>query len=260
MRRSNRLLYGFFISLGAALLLCSYILNSKFPLFADVIKDFGVVVISLVLIHLLWNIVGGDPLSEEISQLKKLNLLNQDSDISGLTRLHVKATDITHDKWLKLIQNSRVQIDICANTLYDITDRVDLLNALVERINAGIKVRLLLNSSDNPVWIYGVDYSHPNLETMKQQMEYSWTKLNQLRESLPVSIKSNLSLVKLNKEQMHVALRRFDDQMFIVHYVYSARTSETPVYVIEGSDKPLFRFYIYEFEHLFEHNSNKMGQ
>jgi hypothetical protein len=50
---------------------------------------------------------------------------------------------------------------------------------------------------------------------------------------------------------LHIAVRRFDGTIYILHYLYSQRSPDTPVYVVQNEEKLLFGTYIYEFERLF---------
>jgi hypothetical protein len=60
-----------FILIGAIPIIIAYLL--KDTLTRDLCKDFGVVIVSLALVDLLWLLVaGGEPLSREIEELRNL--------------------------------------------------------------------------------------------------------------------------------------------------------------------------------------------
>lgn len=118
MRQNSRLIYGIFISIGITLLLLASILRSQnLSLPSDITLNVGMVVLSLALIDFLWKIVGGDPLSQEISQLKKMNILNQDAASTGLMRVLAKADNAEREMLTNLYKNSRQLIDISGWTL-----------------------------------------------------------------------------------------------------------------------------------------------
>jgi hypothetical protein len=78
-----------FVILGAfPIVVAGFIDEKTHGLACDLCKDFGVVIVSLALVDLLWQLVaGGEPLSREISELRELNdltrrLIGADSSMS----------------------------------------------------------------------------------------------------------------------------------------------------------------------------------
>lgn len=151
MQLNRRLVYILFASLSLALFLAAAIIKFHYPndpsgeLISDILKDVGIVVGAVALINILWNIFGGEPLTEQIDQLKQLNILMRDADNSGLAGVFARAADVKSDQWLSLIQNSKSHIDISGHTLYEISDSEQLCKALLERVKSGVNVRLLIN-------------------------------------------------------------------------------------------------------------------
>lgn len=258
MREKRFFAYSFFILLGIVSLLIAFIAKSqKFDLTGDIAKDLGIIFISIALINWLWKIAGGNPLSDQISTLKTLNAIYQDAQNSGITNIYVKASEIESYTWMKLINSSKKQIDLASHTLYQISDQLDILEALKERLVNGVKIRILINSPENPALkalALSIDEDLKNIEIMRHQMRYSWNKFDTLKKTLDKSFQDNITIVRLNEGILHAAFRRFDDQIFIVPYLYSKATPETPVYVIKDESKPLFKAYLAEFEELFEYN------
>lgn len=253
MRSSNQLII--FLS-GIVLLLIAvviFIYNGQTlgNIIPDVLLEISIVVLSLVIIDRIWSAIGGDPLQHQIEELKSLNDLSHDGNRCGLIRIHEKVTEIDGREWTRLFRSAESNIDISSNTLADLIARPDLWNLLLEKAKRGIKVRLLFNSIQNPAAVYA-GYDHVN--TMRDQITEFSQKYFETLEQLTPEIRKNFIAVQLHNETMFSAIRRFDETMYVVHYEYSTRIRVLPVYVFEGSNKPLFQLYLNEFEKLFENN------
>lgn len=254
MRQRRRLIYAVFGSISLGLLSFAALLHAKDPngIAADVVKDIGIVIGSLGLVDLLWGFVGGDPLSAQIERLKSLNQLNDDAEKAGLVRVLARSADYRDDSWVSLVQSSRSAVELSGHTLYQVVEQEEFCNALAAKAREGVQVRVLVNHPDNPALPHGIDRTHDNLRTMREEMAHSWQHFRQLRESLPVDRQKNLEVSRLEHGGvLHAAIRRFDEKLFVVPYLYSKRTPETPLYIIEDSSKDLFKAYIKEFDALF---------
>ena len=100
----KRIINLFFAALGIAFLLAAYIFkNKKLELCYDISKDVGIVIISLIILDFLWKIVGGEPLREQIEELKNFNMLFSDSNNSGIKRIWSESKEITKEKYEEMI-------------------------------------------------------------------------------------------------------------------------------------------------------------
>jgi hypothetical protein len=254
--RQRSIIYALFLAIGIILLLSSYIAKASGNLLVgDTSKDLGVVIISLVLVDLLWKLVGGDPLSKEIAELKKYNNLHAVALEGGLEGLILKANDAkTEVDWLEMIKKSQEHIDICGHTLVDIAEKPDWVSALKNRAESGVHIRLILNSPSNPTLPNGINPDIPNLPKMMEDMKFSWNKFTELQNSLPVDKQSNLSVVQIKTDILFINIRRFDEKLYLLHYLYSTLNEYCPVFIFEGHQKQLFKLYLDEFNKIYSHN------
>lgn len=220
---------------------------------SEVVKDLAVVILSVVIIDLLWNLAGGEPVLRRLEDLASQAALNVWFQRHGLVGVYPRSASYGASAWADLVNSSRSAIDLGGHTLYaDITEREEVQRALRERALAGVRIRILINHPQNPSLVFAVDSEHDNLEAMRQQMESSWKELLKLRESLPQEAKPNFRIARLKKgPTLHAAMRRVDARLFVVPYLYSKRTGDSPLYLMEGAHKPLFEAYAAEFDRLF---------
>jgi hypothetical protein len=86
----NKLVYLVFILTSCLLFTFAalYKAASHESIVPDIFKDVGIVVLSLALVNIIWNVVGGEPLANEIEQLKAMNMVSKDASVTGLTHIY----------------------------------------------------------------------------------------------------------------------------------------------------------------------------
>jgi hypothetical protein len=152
--------------------------------------------------------------------------------------------------WESLIRACSKQIDLTAYLLRDITDNYALLQAVEDRANNGVKIRILLPDPEKSLFKYSVKTS--DYEGMKGTIKASIEAFKAVQDRLTPEKQSNFDFRLLqDKGVIDFSFRRLDDTIYIGHYMYSIGTSETPIYVVEGEDKPLFHIYSSAFVHVY---------
>ncbi len=237
-----------FILIGVIPIIVAYFLHPE-GLGHELLKDFGVVIVSLTVVDLLWQLVGGEPLSKEIEEMRNLNTLTRQAHESGLEEVGSKRTKLT-DAWnLHSISQCRQAIDMCGHTLFTLIENQSFLHALIEQAKRNVKVRLLIYAPDNPALQTNINPAA--LETSTGQMRNSWATFNAERNKLSKEHKANFEVRRLHSRAMHASIVRIDDRLTALGYLNSKYTAESPIYAIKGSDKPLFRIYAEEFDFCF---------
>jgi hypothetical protein len=258
--------YIIFSLLAICLLLAAALIDStgdKYKLPADIIKDLGIVVAAVVVVEFLWKGFGGDPLSHSINALHDLIRathaeLSQSSAVSGYAErngvigIYSRSADFNSTQWGTLIARCQHDIHLSALTLHQFSERRDLLEALKGRIVAGVAVRVLVCGPDNPVLSSAGGYDSETLDTMRTQMRQSLATFDQLRQSLPSEYRSKLRIWRVDHGMMDSSIRRFDNTLYVVPYVYGKRTPECPLIVLSDDRKPWFVVYQQAFEMLVE--------
>jgi hypothetical protein len=240
-----------FILIGAMPIIIAYLLRDT--LTRDLSKDFGVVIISLALVDLLWLLVaGGEPLSKEIADLRDLNVLTRQAHLSGLVDVAARRNGLIEQNTslTELIHSSRSNIAMSGYTLFRLKENPRIIQALAERARNGVRVRLLICVPDNTLLPSSVDESV--LETMKSQMDATWNHLARTRDGLSEAGKKSFLIKRMHRKLLYTSILRFDDQINVLHYLRSKYTEETPTYVCRGVATPLFETYLAEFDYCFE--------
>lgn len=217
-------------------------------------KDFGVVIISLSLVDLLWQLVaGGDPLAREIEQLRELNELTRQANRCSLVDVADRRSELLEENasYAKMIESCRSHVDISGYTLHVLVEKQSLLEELVRKAQHGVKIRILLCSPDNPAVPFAVQ--EDVYEGMKSEMEVTWKLLSRARDKLNDRDKLNFEFRRLTNRSLTTSIFRVDERLSVIHYLYSRFTTETPVYV--AKDRGLFKVYLQEFERLFHMGS-----
>jgi len=244
-----------FMLIGLAPILLAFYLEDHgvTAVWRDLAKDFGVVIISLALVDLLWDLVaGGDPLSQEIHSLIDLSVVTRQANENGVVDLSWKRANLTDQSTsiTRAIQHSKKNVDMSGYTLYVLVETQGFLRELVDRAKDGVKVRLLLCASDNSALSGGVDRGL--LETMQAQSLRTSAQLLKARMGLSPEKRSNFEVRVLTDKILYTSILRFDERINAVHYLHSRYTPECPVLVVRGADTPLFRTYLAEFDWCFE--------
>ncbi|MGH7492632.1 MAG: hypothetical protein ACREOO_09575 [bacterium] len=232
-----------FILLGVLFIAGAYIFQIQgWDLFADVTKDFAVVLLSIVLLDLLWNAAGGD-----FNQAR--------NNLRGLSKVYLEPEEVDKDiSWIDLARKAHHEIDLQGLTLSFLSTNEDFIKVLKERIIAGIRVRVVVMAPDNPIIQKSSGVKHflyP--DTLKTQSKTTAEIFERLQEELNnIKPQKGKLTFLLNKTlPMSIAIRRFDDQLFLLPYLWNKNTLNTPVFLIEGSNNRLFQIYVDSFEDQF---------
>jgi hypothetical protein len=250
MYRTNKLVYGLFVSVGIALLLAAYVLDNMFRsrLPGDVAMNLSVVTLSITMVSLLWRYAGGEPIEAQLAEIRSLAQFRVRAAELGVTDIVGQATDVSTSEWLEMIRGSRNAIDISSHTMSQFLDQPHLWQAVVECLKRGVQVRLLLNSAENPALVASGSGSAGHLLSRKQLSQNAWETFSTSRASLSAAEQANLTVGRLAEETLFVSIRRFDDKMYVAQYLYTDNMRNNLVLIIEGAGKPLFSKYLNEFE------------
>ena len=226
-----------------------YLEGGGHHLASEIAKDFGVVIISLTLVDLLWLLVaGGEPLAREIENIRQLNDLTRQAHRAGLVDVADRRSELLPDNasFSTRIENSHSRIDICGYSLHVLVENQRMLTSLIRRAKHGVHVRILICSPDNAAVGHAVS---PDVYSgMQAEMVTTWETLIRAHADLESDEGLRFEIRQLRNRAMTTSIFRIDDRMSVIHYMTSIFTTGSPVYVFRGS---VANQYIAEFEHLF---------
>lgn len=241
MKYSKGIVRVLFIVSGFLLFLLSYVLQiNQYSLLADGVKDFGVVLLSVVVLDFIWNAVGGD-FSEKDKQ-------------EGVSKVYLSPDRAEKEaSWIELVKKAKKRIDLQGLSLNYLATKQGFMEALKASIIAGVKVRVVMMSPDNPLSGDPRFYVYP--EQLKSESKTCAKNFQRLEDEIK-SIKGRRSQFKFMLSEVKpisISLRRFDDKLYIIHYQHNQNTFDSPVYLITKSEnRELFQKYIASFEGLFK--------
>lgn len=229
-----------FLLSGISLIFLAYILELKgFQLSYDVAKDLSVAFLAFVFLDLLWNVFGGE------------------SAQTGVTKIFRNVREAEREaSWLELIRAANSRIDLQGLSLSYIATDDELMQALKERVIAGVNVRVVIMSPTNLLLSEPLKSLHSFIypEDIKKSSRIAAERFRRMREELEQvkNKKGTLVFALNNTRPMPISLRRFDDELFVLHYEWNTNTVNAPIYYFRKDAKQsLFERYLHVFEDQF---------
>jgi hypothetical protein len=240
--------------------------TGRVHLFRDLIKDISVVILGLLIVSIVWDLLGGEPVAQDVKHLQEsmqstqaslqesiqstqarlvaLNALTESAHQTGLVRVGTRINDVPFSL-TTLAKESKTAVDLCGLAMQLLHyDRI--LQALEAAAKRGVHVRIVIAAPDNTL-----------LRGSNDEAQFSGmfglieATLNYLK---PAAERAGSTFVVkvLRQKTILVSLLRCDDRMLITPYLISMTTPESPKLLVEGATTSLFQVYLREFNYLFE--------
>lgn len=214
------------------------------------------ILLTVGLVNVMWDLVGGEPIQNLLTQSKNTIRLLSDGEAAGLTRIVSSSGAFgTNRDWLDIISHAKRQIDLQGYTLLIWTRSEDFGNTLIRLAENGVHIRLLFMHEDAQYLKSGINESQiPELTASNVTNEI--LAMTNYLDSLLVSPasrawKGSIQYKKLKGGLIVSQICRVDGRQYIIPYIYSVNTSQCPLLVLENADKPLFVKYAKEFESMW---------
>jgi len=260
-----RVKLAFFLILGFTAVLLAVLLQSHFPFWSQILKDFAVTFGAVGMLQLLWDFLGGEPMElrikevrEEVASIKSsITLLSDliDGNV-GIERIwpdrrswQLDSRDGIKEWEMRVCQAKHV--DIMSRTLWQSWMRPEeFRQRLFSHIASGALVRILIYDPDSQiVGLTAKDEGDPGMgEEMRQEIKSTLLRLAQHWEKLDESAKNNLQ-VRLTTEYLHLAqIIRADDLMLVGIYLSGKSGTPSPTMQLRGPKSTYFNKYVEQFE------------
>jgi len=270
METSKRKPQIIFLLIGALLIVISFLLatgeqpSEKIKCWSSAIQNIAFIILTIVIVDFLWQVVGGEPVSETIktlgrtlSEMRNAVMLLQDSKETGLHRIFsVSGAFGSHREWMSRLKDSKNNVDLMGYTLHVWTRGQDFEQQIITIVRAGVKVRILI-----------MDETNPNLGSLMNLDQIASISLNSVIEEIKVAKRTFKSIADavqgtisagsfefrvLKKGLVVTQVCRTDSHLTAVQYLYSVVASRSPLIEVRSTESELFKMYMNEFESLWK--------
>lgn len=249
-----------FLLAGVVLLLVAPWLKSKGYLIAEsATLNLGLVFIAVVVVGQMWRLCGGEPLVQEIAQLKhEVDRLSRSAgaienfEIIGLRSTYASLSNYgLQSDWDSLLEDAESRVDLMGRTLYGWSGSAKVKELVVGKIkNDGVRFRWLIMSRKNKylAMIEKDDFG----SLLTQKLEVMEELLANIREEIPDTLRENFQVKVFSGTPLSCSLLRVDDRVFVVQYLFSTSSWNSPFYCLQGSKAAWPRVFRREFEAVWE--------
>lgn len=270
MESSKRRPQVVFLIVGILLLVISFLLvkgehpSEAIRFWSSAIQNVSFIVLTVVIIDLLWQVIGGEPITETLkalgttlSDLRGAILLLNDSKETGLSRMFaVSGAWGTNQQWMQRLKDSKAQVDLMGYTLHVWTRGEDFESVVQAIVKAGVHVRILIMDEANPqlaALVNDEQIAALSLSAVVEEIKVAKRTFKGIGESLKgLTTTGSFEFRVLKKGLIVTQICRTDTLLTAVQYLYFAVASRTPLVEIRGSESALFRVHANEFDALWK--------
>jgi hypothetical protein len=255
-----------FFIIGILLMVCSLLVRlranfSWVEYFSALLNDFSFVLLTVVILDFFWNILGGDPLVEQLKKIEGSLTLLQDSSKAGLIRIFYASGGFSsHQDWMERLLKVNKSLDLMGYTLFVWGRGEGFQQKIIDLVKRGVVVRILIMDPNNPFYNAIINDAIPGNTEAATRGESSGA-IN-LFENLRAQITSIHGNEKLGSFEFRLVKKgivlcqicRTDNCLTAISYLYSENASRTPLIEAEQKETGLFDIYQTEFDRLWASN------
>ncbi|HWQ97457.1 MAG TPA: hypothetical protein VN538_05110 [Clostridia bacterium] len=228
----------------------------------DALINISFIILTLVILDIVWNLFGGEPIENLLLRLQTSINLVSDSYKTGLIRFFAVSGDYgSHKDWIELLKKARKHIDLAGYTLHIWTRSEDFNKVLINLIINGVTVRLMIMDPDNKFFEAGINVDQIkalSVDEVKAEIAVVTNYFNDIIDQLSKCshVRGSIELKRIEKGLITSQICRFDNFQMVTPYLFSVNTSQCPTFEISGGDSQLFQKYVREFESLWALNQD----
>lgn len=212
----------------------------------DILINIGVSILAVGLVALIWEHLGNDPIQQSIDKLLGMTRLFGDSQKTGVVRIYNQRSEFQYDRMRDVIGEMRQAqtIDIMGRVLRNNwAASADAKAAFIDAARLGCTIRFLLLDPDGAA-------------AKRRDDQEAGSVISDIRRTITELHKLNLELNDLGKRlsvrvvsdvDIAAQIVRIDNYAWVQPYLFHLSGSNTPSFEIRGSDSPLLKKYIGEF-------------
>jgi len=254
-----------FFVLGIVLLALSYamkdtsITDKSFA--SGLFNQVGFIILTVVIINWLWEVMGGEPISETLAQFRSTVRLLNDSHVSGIERVVPVSGEFgNHGDWMERLRSANREVDLMGYSLHVWTRGYNFQEEVEELVKRGVNLRIMIMDEDNQnisCFVDNPQIPYISIEQVKEEIRIVKRIFETLIEKMDSSGDIKNGSLKFRTIKRGIAscqICRTDNEMTIVCYLYSIVVSHSPLFLIRGHDSKLYSTYLKEFNSLWELN------
>lgn len=256
-----------FLIIGVLLLIISYLIKSQLEFFSSTLMNISFILLTIVIVDFFWEVLGGEPISQTLNELRVSVKLLEDSHSSGLNSLLAVSGEFgNHGDWMNRLKLAKRFVDLQGYTLHMWNRCENFEQEIIELVRKGVRVRVLFMDNENPN-IEGLINSNQirsitvaavkdEIKIVKNVFENIHNNIERIASSSGGKLSGSFEVKSLCKGLIVCQICRTDSEMTVVNYLFSVVASQSPLMLIKGQDTKLFKAYMREFDQLWELGSS----
>jgi hypothetical protein len=265
-----------FLFIGGLLLFIAYLLRPSSPqadgFISSALSNIAFVLLTVTILDLLWGLLGGEPISKSLSDLRQslhlfdnnlqqyINLLG-DSRTTGVVRLLTISGDFgSPGDWMQRLKSAQQEIDLMGYNLHVWTKGDNFEEEVLKLVQKGTKVRILIMDENNPSFDSFLNVTQ--LQTIStafvkselQQARKVFEQIDQKIHAMNVKPSGSFELRTVQKGLIICHMCRTDAEMVVINYLFSEIASRSPLMLIQGREAKMFQMYQKEFDQIWKLN------
>jgi hypothetical protein len=264
-----------FLLFGALLLLCAFLLQAN-SFVSSALFNAAFVVLAVVILNFLWDLLGGEPISNALEQLTgslqhsfqrvddKLQQsfqIIQDSHSTGLVAISTNGK-LTRTQWLEKLRNTQQCIDLMGYTLLMWGKTPRFSEEVLKLVQRDVKIRILIMDETNRHFdcFINEDIAGTTIDQTRKQLEVARKVFEGLQQKVQATNNTNslgsFELRTVKKGLITCNICRTDTQIAVVNYLYWQQTTNSPLLLLQQTNDQmsLFQAYQDEFDQLWDLN------
>ena len=219
------------------------------------------VVVSVAILDLLWNVAGGNPVEEQIRALsEQVERLSHTVDVIENAKqvgLH-SVTSCTGDfggksEWFELMESASGSMDLMGRTLHEWIRAPELDEILNRKIcSDNVSFRWLLMSPRNPHLTQLEEAGELIGESLGRKLDLVAKRLTEIRAGLPEDRRNQLQVRLFSDVPLYCSTLRIDDHFVVTPYLQSVASRNSPMIRLQGGTTAWARSYNREFEMVWD--------
>src|SRR6266567_2350888 len=252
---------GIFLIIGALLLALAFFLQTN-AFLSSAFFNAAFVMLAVVILNLLWALLGGEPVSNAIEQLKESFQILKQSNETGVVGLSLSGK-FSRNEWGERLRNSQQQVDLMGYTLLTWIKTTNFENEVLKLVQKGVRIRILILDEINPHFDSFIN-SHlagTSIERTRSELKDARKAFENIIQEVQATQTANspgdFELRTAKEGLITCNICRTDSTMIVVSYMYWQKAVTSPLLLIlQSQEEPnLFQAYQEEFDRLWELNA-----